>query len=138
MNNQKYLLVELTEIPRFWLTDEMPENSILLGNIEYRDADIGDFIGFYDFLRNSAGEILGVRFFPFEDCDFAEKELKMFVSPNQNYDESKSDDQLFGDNKLFKSKNGRILLTFLAPTEKFASDCQVFYANFVERLPKVA
>lgn len=62
MKKQKYLLVESYKTPRFWLTDEVPDNRFLLGGIEYTDSNSGDFIGFYDNFRNSAGEIFGIRY----------------------------------------------------------------------------
>ncbi len=138
MKNQKYLLVELSEPPRFWLADEIPDSRFLLGGIEYKDSGSGDFIGFYDYLRNSADEILGVRFFPFEDENFAEQEINLFASKDRAIDENKSDDQQFGDNKLYKSRNDSLLLTFLAPPEKFAPSCRIFQADFAEMLLKVA
>lgn len=138
MKKQKYLLVELAKTPRFWLADEIPDNRFLLGGIEYEDSGLGDFIGFYDYLRNSAGNILGVRFLPFEDCGFSETEINLIASPDENVDESKSDDQLFTDNKLYKSRNGSILITFLAPAEDFAFGCKIYHADFAEMLLKVA
>ncbi|MGC2235534.1 MAG: hypothetical protein WA584_05210 [Pyrinomonadaceae bacterium] len=138
MKNKKYLLVELSEKPRFWLADEIPDERFLLSGVEYEDSHLGDFIGFYDYLRNTAGEVSGVRFFPFEDCRFSKKEINLFASPEKDIDESISDDQLFTDNKLYKSRNGNILLTFLAPSENFTSDCEIYHADFAEMLLKVA
>jgi len=138
MKNQNYLLVELSDTPRFWLAGEIPDERFLLNGVEYEDTGFGDFIGFYDYLRDTAGEVLGVRFFPFEDLDFAENKINLFASAKKDVDESKSDDQLFVDNKLYKSKNGKLLLTFLAPTENFASDCKIYHADFAEIPLKVA
>lgn len=138
MKAKKYLLVELSKPPHFWLADEIPDERFLLNGIEYEDSQLGDFIGFYDYLRNSEGEILGVRMIPFEDCGFLETELNLFASSGEDVDESKSDDQLFTDNKLYKSRNGSILITFLAPTESFVSDSKIYHADFAEMLLKVA
>ncbi len=138
MDKQKFLLVELSETPRFWLTCEIPDARFLLDGIEYTDAEFGDFLGFYDYLRNAAGEILGVRFLPFEDYGFSEKELLLLASENKDFDEKKSDDQRFGENKLYHARNGNILLTFAAPDEKFTADCKVFQADFSEIYLKAA
>lgn len=132
MKKQKYFLIEIGGTPRFWLANEVPEKRFLLDGIEYTDSNFDDFSGFYDYLRNSAGEILGVRFLPFEDYDFNEKELIFLASETETIDEEKSDDQRFGENKIYRTRNGNILLTFPAPNENFASDFKISPADFAE------
>lgn len=138
MKKHKYILVELSKTPRFWLTDEVPENRFLLDGIEYVDSNLGDFLGFYDYLRNSAGEISGVRFFPFEDCGFVEKELILLASEIKEFDEEKSDDQEFGENRIYQTKSGGVLLTFSAPDENFAANCKISHADFADIQLKAA
>lgn len=138
MMKRKYLLVELTEEPRFWLTDEIPDERFLLDGIEYNDSAFGDFSGFYDYLRNSSDEVVGIRFLPFEDCGFHEKEMLLFASANENFDEKASDDQKFGDSRIYRARNGAILLTFPAPAEAFAKDCKISQADFAEIRLKAA
>ena len=138
MIKRKYLLIESTEKPRFWLTDEILDKRFLLDGIEYNDRAFGDFSGFYDYLRNSSGEVLGIRFSPFEDCGFHDKELLLFASANEDFDKETSDDQRFGDNKIYQARNGAILLTFPAPDEAFARDCKIFQADFAEIRLKAA
>ena len=36
----------------------------------YRDTGVGDFTEFYDWLRNSSGEVLGVRYYLCADTEF--------------------------------------------------------------------
>lgn len=138
MMKQRYLLVELIGKTRFWLTDEIPDERFLLDGIEYSDSAFGDFSGFYDYLRNSSDEVVGIRFLPFEDYAFNEKELLLFASANGKFDEEKSDDQRFGDNKIYQARNGAILLTFPAPDQAFAKDCKIFQADFAEIRLKAA
>lgn len=138
MKKQKYLLIELHETPRFWLSDEIPEKRFLLNGIEYIDSSFGDFVGFYDYLRNSAGEVIGVRFLPFEDYGFIEKEMLFWAVKNETFDEEKSDDQRFGENKVYQARNGTILLTFPAPDEFFDAGCKISRAIFSEIRLKAA
>jgi hypothetical protein len=149
MNDEKFLLIELKTIPHFWLTAELPEKGFLLNKTKYENTGRGEFLGFYDFLRNAADKVVGVRYFPFEDIQFLTEMLSgaanveiradgkiwvFYFSEAQNFVESKSDDQCFGDNNLFKSKDGAFLLTFRAPPEKLAS--KISRAEIFELLPQ--
>lgn len=138
MNEQKFLLVELTEPPRVWLSPELPNKSVALSDAVYFDSGCGDFLGFYDYLRNAEGEILGVRFAPFEEFGFDRQEIQVFFSDKHDFEETKSDDQVFVDNKLYKSKSGARLVTFRAPNEKFAANSNVLDINLAESLLEAA
>jgi len=103
----------------------------------YKDQGYGEFIGFYDWLRNSEDQIIGVRFFPFEDLAFlyglarrldyvsideTGKGLDIYLSNDRDVDESFSNDQAFGGNRLFSSGEGDYALTFLIPEGLARSD----------------
>ena len=124
MKNQ-YLLIELSEPPRVWLSSELPENSFWLNKVQFFDSGSGDFCGFYDYLRDSRKRVLGVRFCPFEELGFDRSEIKVFFSDERDFVEQYSDDQSFCDNSLFKSRQGALLLTFRAPDENLIENARV-------------
>jgi hypothetical protein len=44
-----------------------PVRGFHLGGKNYKDVGLGEFTGFYDWLRSSDGRLLGVRYWPQED-----------------------------------------------------------------------
>ena len=105
---------------------------LVFEGIRYVDQGYGSFLGFYDWLRNSEGQLLGVRFFPFEDFAFlfeitkqleyvaVDQEcrwLDIYFSADREVDESISDDQGFGGNMILRSEDGNYALSFFAPDE---------------------
>ena len=47
-----------------------PLTGFVIGSKQYRDANFGQWTGFYDWLRDSKEQVLGVRYWPFEDTEF--------------------------------------------------------------------
>jgi hypothetical protein len=103
------------------------ERTLSYDNIEFKEIPIGHFNGFYDWLRDFTGRIIGVRYFPFEDSNFLLNELVelnyskidkdsvdiYFVDEEHRLiNEDISDDQKFGENRIFKSATGKYFLTF--------------------------
>jgi hypothetical protein len=97
------------------------------GDCFYRDAGQGDFTGFYDWLRDTAGRLLGLKYWIYRDVDFhrevlaslpyvelpdGEPSVEIFFSAERGYDAAKSDDQSFADNALFRSEDGEWAVTF--------------------------
>lgn len=97
----------------------------------YRDAGLGEFTGFYDWLRDADGGIIGVRYLPFEAsravCDAVAAfpyvdvtadrlSLAVFFSTEHAFDPASSGDQAFGGNRVFVAANGDYALTFDAST----------------------
>lgn len=93
----------------------------------YRDAGLGDFTGFYDWLRAVDGGVIGVRYLPFEAsrvvCDAVaafpyvdvtadRSALSIFFSAECAFDPASSADQAFGDNRIFVAADGAYALTF--------------------------
>jgi len=93
----------------------------------YRDTGLGDFTGFYDWLRDPAGGVIGVRYLPFEAsravcdavCAFPYVEVAadrssfaIFFSPERAFDPASSGDQAFGGNRVFVADDGTYALTF--------------------------
>jgi hypothetical protein len=95
----------------------------------FRDSGAGDWLGFYDWLRTSDNEVIGVRQYvdpdPMVDqillelvrddvvVDRKMRSVEIFFSTRRDYDVISSSDQDFGDNRLFLGDDGSILLTFL-------------------------
>jgi len=97
----------------------------------FRDAGLGDFTGFYDWLRDAAGGVIGVRYLPFEAsqalCDAVagfpyvdmtadRSSLTVFFSDERAFDPASSGDQSFGRNRVFVASDGAFALTFDAGT----------------------
>jgi hypothetical protein len=106
-----------------------PERSFRHGNAYYEDQGFGDFTGFYDWLRNTKGRVIGVRYLPADELQFLcnsvaqlpyvvvdsqIKSIELYFSDDRSIDESASNDQEFGDNRLFKSTSGTFALSFNA------------------------
>jgi len=95
----------------------------------FRDSGAGDWLGFYDWLRTSDNEVIGVRQYVDPDpkvdqillelarhdvvVDKRMRTVEIFFSNRRDYHELKSSDQDFGDNRMFLADDGSILLTFL-------------------------
>jgi hypothetical protein len=93
----------------------------------YQDAGLGDFTGFYDWLRAADGRVIGVRYLPFEAsravCDAVaafpyvdvtadRSSLVAFFSAERAFDPARSGDQAFGRNRVFVAADGAYALTF--------------------------
>jgi hypothetical protein len=106
-----------------------PERSFVFENDFYEDQGFGDFTGFYDWLRNAEGRVIGVRYLPADELEFLcnaiaqlpyvvvdpqINSIELYFSDDRSIDESVSNDQEFGDNRLFKSASGTFALSFNA------------------------
>ena len=93
----------------------------------YRDKGFGDSTGFYDWLRSAGGKIIGLRYWPFEDTAFLVDAMRplqyvtasadrsfveIYFGELREFDEQMSDDQDFGNAKVFGSDDGSWALTF--------------------------
>ena len=103
--------------------------SINFAGTVFRDSGAGDWLGFYDWLRTTDDCVIGVRQYidpnPTVDRILLElarddvlvsrkaRSVEIFFSRRRDYDALRSSDQDFGDNRLFLSDDGSILLTFL-------------------------
>jgi len=103
--------------------------SIEIAGTTFRDSGAGDWLGFYDWLRTSDNEVIGVRQYVDPDpkvdqtllelarddvvVDKKTRSVEIFFSNRRDYQDQGSHDQDFGDNRLFLADDGSILLTFL-------------------------
>jgi hypothetical protein len=130
MPEQTYhlLVVLKQDLTPFVVRGELDEQ-LTVGGTTFMDTGYGDFTGFYDWLRNSKGQILGVRYYPFEDIHFLfdivgtlnyidasrnREVFNIYFSDDRVFDESVSDDQAFGGNKVYQSWSGEYAVSFAA------------------------
>lgn len=94
---------------------------------KWSDSGLGDWLGFYDILRDASNRPIGLRFWPFEDAS------KMLVSipPSpqirveeggaalcllfgvfDQWSEERSGDQLFDESRLLTQPNNEVALLF--------------------------
>ncbi len=85
---------------------------------------------FYDWLRTTEGDVIGVRWFPYEDTSLRDTRarylaalpnvsidsdklgLTIYFSASRSVDESKSGDQEFLENNVFFSSKGTFAISF--------------------------
>ena len=94
------------------------------------DTSVDDWIGFYDWLRTSDGEVIGVRLRPDEGTldeatlnfllalneQNSVNDLRIYFSASREFNPVLSDDCDFGWNILLRGSTGSLALAFNAPT----------------------
>lgn len=106
---------------------EVVAPSIRLAEADYLDSGAGDWLGFYDWLRNYQGEVIGVQqwvdetsTFPFStrfggvEANVEHGVLRIFFDQSREVDGENSCDQDFGNNRLLVTAKS-VALTFNAP-----------------------
>src|SRR5688572_15010531 len=114
---------------------ELPNDApsaIVYKNQTYNNIGIEEWNGFYDWLRNYQNEIIGVRYFPFEDfemlaslinrlpdCEVVTNDkgavrFDLFFSADRSVNEKISDDQDFGGDWLFQTESGDKAMSLIA------------------------
>jgi hypothetical protein len=120
------IILSKQEVPRVAVLSkaESVASSVNLAGQSYFDSGIGDWIGFFDWLRESSGRIIGVRqwvdepskvlysgqFFGVE-LDEKKRVLCAYFGSSREVDEVASCDQDFGNNRLLVAGDS-IALTF--------------------------
>ncbi len=108
------------------LSKTLPSQSFLISEGTFTDIGYGDWNGFYDWLRNKDGKLIGIRYWPFKEREFIfdilpsysymkvfpKKCLEIYLSEEREYDEKLSKDQEFGNDILFSSRNKDYAITF--------------------------
>jgi hypothetical protein len=99
------------------LIKSLPDHTIEWNDVIYHDITNGDSNGFYDWLRNSNDEIVGLRYSPHVEKNFLLQQVNRFsyieVIPgdcfmiyfgiHRNFDPTKSVDQDFGGDVFYCS-----------------------------------
>lgn len=105
--------------PRLTLARDLrwPLKGFVVGNKQYRDAAFGDWTGFYDWLRDVNGDLLGVRYTPSDATEFLiehatklsyvkadpSRHIEIYFSENRTTDPKRSCDQEFLYDAVFRS-----------------------------------
>ena len=123
------LLVIINSPPTFAFIDKSIDR-------DWRDSGLGDWLGFYDVLRNESGHPQGVRFWPFEDAaklisrleassnvrfGDAGNSICLLFRPDAEWVESRSGDQWMEEARLLLGPSGSLALLFgfdVMPTEE--------------------
>jgi hypothetical protein len=108
---------------------------VVLQGRAYADCGLGESTGFYDWLRNAQGEVVGVRYWPFELTSFVLDEcrerdyavvhpgrcVEIYFFGSDQADDLRSADQAFLISAVLREPDGRYALLFgtedLAPTD---------------------
>lgn len=106
---------------------EVVAPSIRLAETDYFDSGVGDWLGFYAWLRDPQGEVIGVQqwideasTFPFStkfggvEANVKHDFLHIFFGQSREVDEANSCDQDFGHSRLLKAGES-VALTFQGP-----------------------
>ncbi|MCE4556273.1 hypothetical protein [Pelomonas cellulosilytica] len=117
--DQRPQLVELSE-------EDQVATTLLLGGVAFTDTGTGDWQGFYDWLRNQEGQVLGVRqwvddpnsllltgSFSGAEADSKHGVLMIYFGDERKFDEASSGDQCFGNNRLLRA-GSKVAVTFSA------------------------
>ena len=126
MKIHESLLVVLSEPLSIFPLEGSVGQTIAIGGKRFKDSGLGDWVGFYDWLRTMSGVIVGVRTWLLDDPGVEEirrqlgknsavqlcgKEVRVFFSDDREFDDSKSADQGFGIHKVMSS-DGLLALTY--------------------------
>jgi len=105
---------------------EWPLKGFVVGDKRYLDASFSNWTGFYDWLRDADGNLLGVRYTPFEDTEFLiehtsrlayaqtdpPRDIEIYFSEKRSFDEKRSCDQEFLYDAVFRSDDGDYAIGF--------------------------
>jgi hypothetical protein len=103
-----------------------PLKGFALNGKEYRDAALGEWTGFYDWLRAADGTLLGVRYWLNEETEFLTQEaeglpyanvdpsrfVEIYFSDRRDIEPQQSADQDFLYDPVFRSDDGEYALGF--------------------------
>lgn len=109
------------------LLEKDPDKTLEIGDQVYRDVGLGDFNGFYDWLRDRTKSPIGIRFWPFKEARFIidkvrpysyvtvdkdQKSLLIYFALGRKYEPRYSADQDFGNNRILSSAENADAVTF--------------------------
>jgi hypothetical protein len=124
-----YLIVILSKTVKLAKRTEKATACFVSEGCCYRDCGFGDFTEFYDWLRNSRDEILGVRYYLCADTEFligysqvkdymlsrgfgTFSYVEIYFTEKRDVDPLRSCDQGFVYDPVFRSDDGEIAIAF--------------------------
>lgn len=110
------ILIRINPIPAPVYFKQFPA-ATSLSELAVTDSGLGEWTGFYDWLRTDVGMLIGVRYWPFEQAEFLLRAvpeegairldqrgaLLIFFSDQRRFAEHLSDDQAFEESRIFSS-----------------------------------
>lgn len=125
-NNRDCVIVALRQELTLAYGGPWPLKTFRLGDTAYRDAGLGDWTGFYDWLRHVNGELIGIRYSPLADnrelfeaaleLSYTRSDgsngLEIYFDSSSVADESQSCDQEFQYDAVFRSADGGWAIAF--------------------------
>lgn len=126
LTSRNCLLVLLRATPALSMADRWPLGGFRVGGTTYVDVGLGDWTGFYDWLRRSDGAVVGVRYWPAihnESLFDAARSLtyatigsagslEIMFSPTDVIDAQRSGDQELLYDAVFRSREGEWAIAF--------------------------
>ena len=121
------LLVAFHKQPVFTLAKRSSKKQyVRIDSTEYYQVTDYDWTGFFDWLRSPTGNVIGVRYSPFEEfrfvfkaiCDVSDVlvtdklSIEVYFGDNRDVDPENSSDQDFGKNEVYTSTDGKVLIAF--------------------------
>lgn len=121
------LIVVFRDHPLLALAAETPVGIFKLGDSTYYDVENNDWLGFYDWLRETSDKIIGVRFAPFRELyyilhalvrfsfavvDWDSHSVEIFFSNARYFEPKLSVNQDFGENRILRSRENEYAITF--------------------------
>ncbi|HEY1270216.1 MAG TPA: hypothetical protein VGH16_23365 [Candidatus Binatia bacterium] len=99
---------------------------VTIDSTEYLQVTDYDWTGFFDWLRSASGEVIGVRYYAFEEFRFVFKAIpdipnvlvtgysaaEFYFGENRQFDPWNSCDQAFGENEVYSSRDGKVAIAF--------------------------
>jgi len=103
---------------KIFVTPDCPATRLSLAHRVLAEETTGDTNGFYDVLRSHDGRVIGIRYtvgagfdsllnavpkLPYAQVKGRQQSMELFFSRERQCDPHKSTDQLFGDDRVFRS-----------------------------------
>ena len=106
--------------------ESWPHAALTVGGVEYSDTGLGEWTGFYDWLRDGERSVVGVRYWTFDYTAFLIERtrnlayvvsdpkgfLEIYFSPRRAIEPGLSADQEFLYDPLFRSATGEHAIGF--------------------------
>jgi len=125
-----YLVVVLDDLRPTLILSSDEKDVFQIRNREFRDTGARSIVGFYDWLRTDERKVVGVRLTIFdEEFDYLTSEIahlnyvkrlsdsvgfEIYFTDKTQYNIDVSDDQDFMDNRIYRSADGTLAISFNA------------------------
>jgi len=126
VKRSRSLIIVPSDPPEASFVDIDVGEELQVGDRVFFDPGFGDWIGFYDWLRSSGGEVLGVRSWLDDEAvaairdhvvvgnfvDWSGQQLRFWFSEQREFNEALSSDQELGTHRIMRGPDNELALTF--------------------------